>query len=536
MTAAFPCQLDHLVVSPEAMFGFGWALPPRASTTRVWLDLEFADEPPQRVAVSIDRPREDVAAAFPDNPAAATAGFMLLAGWPGLPPVAATLAFEDVDGGCETIPLALPPLDAPRRPAGIGWRYLAARAWAHLRLGRLRTALHKYRELRRRTRANVVVMPADDFTVALRGRPVTLIVDHSMGGGANTYRDHLIAALTATGIAVVLLTFTVSALSLTVELHEAGHSPRAATRDTLAAVFDMLKGIRPSRLVYNCGVSFPRGLELCQLLQRLAERSAARLEVAIHDSYPICPSAFLLDDHGEFCGVPDRARCRECLPNHADGFVSLAGCRSIDTWRDAWGSLLRRADHIRCFSDSSQTLLARAYPDLAPRVTVQPHDVPPLPPVRRRPRHPSDPLVVGVIGSISLHKGAGVVADLARAIAADSAPVRIVVVGHVDAACPPEVVQQTGGYRRDDLPELCARHALDIVLLPSICPETFSFVAHEVLTMGLPLVAFDLGAPADLARAHPLGHVALRRDGPGLLAEIRGFAASLTDPTEPSRA
>ena len=85
MTATFPCQLDHLVVSPGAMFGFGWAIPPRASTTRVWLDLEFADEPPQRVAVSIDRPREDVAAVFPDNPAAATAGFMLLAGWPGLP-------------------------------------------------------------------------------------------------------------------------------------------------------------------------------------------------------------------------------------------------------------------------------------------------------------------------------------------------------------------------------------------------------------------------------------------------------------------
>ena len=118
------------------------------------------------------------------------------------------------------------------------------------------------------------------------------------------------------------------------------------------------------------------------------------------------------------------------------------------------------------------------------------------------------------------------VADLARAIVAAGALVRIVVIGQVDAACPADVVLQTGGYRREQLPELVARHAIDLVLLPSICPETFSFVAHETLAMGLPLVSLDLGAPADLARSHPLGYVAATADGPGLLAEILGFANS----------
>ena len=144
------CQLDHLVVSSEAMFGFGWAVPRQSRITRAWLDLRFATESTRRVAVSIERPREDVAAAFPDNPAAAQAGFMLLAGWPGERPQTASLAFDLADGDRHTVPLTLPLADTPRPPAGIGWRYLAGRAWAHLRLGRLRTALHKYRELRRR--------------------------------------------------------------------------------------------------------------------------------------------------------------------------------------------------------------------------------------------------------------------------------------------------------------------------------------------------------------------------------------------------
>ena len=83
------CQLDHLVVSPKGLFGFGWAVPRQSRITQAWLELWFADESTRRVAVSIERPREDVAAAFPDNPAAAQAGFMLLAGWPGERPLTA---------------------------------------------------------------------------------------------------------------------------------------------------------------------------------------------------------------------------------------------------------------------------------------------------------------------------------------------------------------------------------------------------------------------------------------------------------------
>jgi glycosyltransferase involved in cell wall biosynthesis len=32
---------------------------------------------------------------------------------------------------------------------------------------------------------------------------------------------------------------------------------------------------------------------------------------------------------------------------------------------------------------------------------------------------------------------------------------------------------------------------------PSVCPETFSFVVHEMKAMGLPVLAYDVGAQAD---------------------------------------
>ena len=138
-------------------------------------------------------------------------------------------------------------------------------------------------------------------------------------------------------------------------------------------------------------------------------------------------------------------------------------------------------------------------------------------------------LVIGVIGSISHHKGADIVAGLARAIESQKKNARIVVLGQVDAACPPNVVKEVGEYERRELPDLVERHGIRLALLPSICPETFSFVAHEVLAMGLPLMTLDLGAQADLARSHPLGRVATRPDGPGLLAELLAFAEELKD-------
>jgi glycosyltransferase involved in cell wall biosynthesis len=527
MSNALTCQLDHLVASPDALFGFGWAVPAAARIESARLRLGFPGATDAMIAVSIDRPREDVAAAFPGNPHAANAGFMLLAGWPDAPPQTAALEFQLADGHRETVPLELPAVDAPRRPAGVGWRYLARRGWAHLRLGRLRAALAKFRELRRRSRAGAGLIRDSELAAAVAGQRLVLLVDHAMGGGANASRDRRIGELTSQGLAVVLLTFVVSSLSLRAELHRAGRKAVGlplADLDELAAV---LKLGRVERVIYNCGVSFPRPLTLAAFLSKLA--SGSQLEVVIHDYFTVCPSAFLLDHDGRFCGVPDLGRCAACLPVHEDGFVSLAGSRSIEAWRAAWGSLLEQAAEIRCFSESSRRLLDRAYPGIARRVTVRPHEVAPLRRVTAARPVPDGPLVVGVIGAISRHKGAEVVADLARAIDEKQAAVRLVVIGQVDAACPPGVVHETGPYEPADLPGLVERHGVQLALLPSICPETFSFVAHEIISMGLPLITLDVGAPADLARGQPRGRVATRADGPGLLAEIADFAADLVD-------
>lgn len=88
-------------------------------------------------------------------------------------------------------------------------------------------------------------------------------------------------------------------------------------------------------------------------------------------------------------------------------------------------------------------------------------------------------------------------------------------------------MKETGPYAQDDLPKIVEKHGISIAFLPSICPETFSFVAHEILSMKLPLICLDLGAQADLVRSLDTGYIAKRQDGPGLLEDILAFDRSL---------
>jgi glycosyltransferase involved in cell wall biosynthesis len=54
---------------------------------------------------------------------------------------------------------------------------------------------------------------------------------------------------------------------------------------------------------------------------------------------------------------------------------------------------------------------------------------------------------------------------------------------------------------------MVSRASADLVLLPAIWPETYSYALTLALRTGLPVAAFDLGAPGERLRAYPHGHL-----------------------------
>ncbi|MDN3573461.1 glycosyltransferase, partial [Methylobacterium longum] len=166
----------------------------------------------------------------------------------------------------------------------------------------------------------------------------------------------------------------------------------------------------------------------------------------------------------------------------------------------------------RVFAPSADTAarIRGVYPDLA--VTVRPH----LEPERAvrdtaLQRH-GQIRRIAVLGAISATKGGLFLQALATDARDRGLPLHFSIVGFSDPALAVGLegvgVAQTGRYQGDhEALDLVWRLAADLVLLPAIWPETYSYALTLALRTGLPVVAFDLGAPGERLRAHPNGHL-----------------------------
>ena len=62
-----------------------------------------------------------------------------------------------------------------------------------------------------------------------------------------------------------------------------------------------------------------------------------------------------------------------------------------------------------------------------------------------------------------------------------------------------------GSYKRKNLPEILLKNNIDIVFIPSIWPETFSYTTAEAISLNYPVACFDIGGQADQVRNYKKG-------------------------------
>ena len=127
-----------------------------------------------------------------------------------------------------------------------------------------------------------------------------------------------------------------------------------------------------------------------------------------------------------------------------------------------------------------------------------------------------------------MQKGALVLRDMVREIEREDHDIRVVVIGTLDAAPDSARLVVTGNYRRDDLASLVEAHRVNMFFFPSICPETFSYVIEEMMRLDLPIVAFDLGAPAERLRNYAASRLCDEVSAQAALAALVEYHAQLT--------
>ena len=356
-----------------------------------------------------------------------------------------------------------------------------------------------------------------------------LVIDHSLGGGANHYRDELIQRYREDGLCVLLLSFSPLALNHQLSFsHPDGDTVRFSVG---SGVWDSLIACeRIGSAVYNNSVSFPRPEDIPLQLARFVDAcpETRKLTLLVHDFYMVCPSHFLLNAQGRYCGLPDLDTCRSCLAAHEDPLVGLFSDRDMGRWRKHWAEALARATNLVCFSENTRSLFRKAYPDITnDRLAVIPHKVDYL-----KGEYSSDLSVprlrVAVVGQIGKHKGSSEYIQLMAAAERRGSPVDFYVIGSLESANKPSRLVETGCYGRDELAGLLNRHKIHMVLMLSICPETFSYVTHELIKLGVPLLSFDVGAQGDAIAKYSLGRTAPLGAGADVLLDcIHSFWGEL---------
>jgi glycosyltransferase involved in cell wall biosynthesis len=234
----------------------------------------------------------------------------------------------------------------------------------------------------------------------------------------------------------------------------------------------------------------------------IAHRWGIPVVLELHDFFMKCPRVHLRRTSGELCDGPEGGRA--CAV-HCFGDQEEADLRWPLRTR-ACADALAAADDVFAPSPFVVDAFAHLRGEERP-IRVVENAVAPMGPVWR-PRAPlGRSLRLASIGVTVEHKGFQVVVDAIRQARIPHISYTVFGVGlqpHSDYLyemarhAPWLEFKLAGGYSPRQLPVLLSE--IDIVVVPSVVPETYSIVTREAFANGIPVIASRIGALPDAIR------------------------------------
>ena len=334
----------------------------------------------------------------------------------------------------------------------------------------------------------------------------TIIFDHNGGGGSNFYSRELIKDELKELKTVYRIYFFEKFYFL--ELHSFDTDFIFYT-DSIVQLFEMLDHLCVGKIIVNSVYGNPDIDTLISSLISLKNTKNIFLDVKVHDFLALCPSPHLMNLRDVYCLVPnDLNICTECLKSNNNWYHSWypeeKKPADISSWRNSFNNLLKIANRINFFDQSSIEILSRGLDFDLDKVDVTPHQISHL--VYQKPIEISGPLHIGILGTLSLAKGLEIIRMLEEYIDRKNICVRISVIGNVTSTLP-DSINIYGEYERQNLPNIVKELGVNIIFMASIVPETFSYTLSEAIQMKLPVLSFDVGAQGSRVGKYQFGAV-----------------------------
>lgn len=236
-------------------------------------------------------------------------------------------------------------------------------------------------------------------------------------------------------------------------------------------------------------------------------REALPTVFSFHDHYAICPTAHLIDNHGDFCGGTCSDGAGSCSLNRKYFQRPVPGLKHgyVYEHRRRMASALRKCHAFTTPSSATKQAYLRAFDFLrSDEIHVIEHG-------RNMERvnacsEPRDgtPVRVVCIGSLNEAKGTKLIQKLLVLNQLQGRRFEF----HFLGEQPPKMRAEHhggichGAFQRDELAGLLIEIAPSFSLLASICEETFSYTLSESWAAGIPVFASNRGALRERIKNH----------------------------------
>jgi GT2 family glycosyltransferase/glycosyltransferase involved in cell wall biosynthesis len=259
-------------------------------------------------------------------------------------------------------------------------------------------------------------------------------------------------------------------------------------------------------------------------------KTMAPLTFVMHDFYSICPSYNLLDYNKTFCAVPEDLNvCNGCLKNNSLILEELRSENIID-WRSNFRTLFEDSGtKIKFFSRDSLKWTSKAFDMNLVNYEID------------KPNYVNFNVMkstkvtsknnktwrIAFIGQLSLAKGAELAAAIVESSLAEFPRLEFHMIGEFIGKRPEtRNIEFHGAYDRSNLTSRISKLQIDIVIIPSIWPETYNIVTDEVVSSGTKVIVSPLGAMQERFNRNPLVYVSSELSTEGFLKAINMIVKS----------
>ena len=321
-----------------------------------------------------------------------------------------------------------------------------------------------------------------------------LYVDHSLGGGTESYFLDQISTIKNQTLIIRMQYFhDYRKYVLSIIYKDTNVTLGGLLLNDLLM---LLKELNFTEIIINNLVGYENTLEFLDIIKNLKNKNTI-LTMRGHDYQAICPFFTLLNYKKDFCNLPLPEKCKQCFLNNSFGtdkeseVILKSGATSITEWRAKWNDFLEKyLDELIVFSESGKNLFLKTYPCLKDKIKIIPHKILPLRKVNIK---PSKKHTIGILGNIySASKGLNILSEIIKL--QKKYNISVILIGNTNKNIK---IKKTGTYKREELPNLLEKYKIDIIFIPSVWPETFSYTTSEAMEMDIPVACFDLGAPAE---------------------------------------